>query len=221
MNKTQRLLMILLMAVLALSHFSPVLGGSIFSWKDKNGTRHWSNVAPPASGSSGSVIESRESRAVLEKLTKKQNREQRFKVKKVYDGDTLLVTGLGLTFKVRMAGIDAPETAYRDRPGQPYGHRAKKHLQTLVSGRHVRLKSLGIGAYNRQLAEVFLGRVNINQEMLRAGLAEVYQGRRPAGLDSETYFKIQRQARKAGAGMWAQGSRYQSPRQWRRDHPRK
>ena len=90
-----------------------------------------------------------------------------------------------------------------------------------MDNKKVAIKSYGTGAYNRQLAEVFINGKNINIEMIRAGLAEVYTGRRPKNLDSQIYLKEELKARRAKKGMWIQGRFYKSPRQWRKEHPRK
>ena len=44
-----------------------------------------------------------------------------FKVTHVYDGDTLIAEGHDIEIKVRLAGIDAPETPMRE----PYAARPK------------------------------------------------------------------------------------------------
>lgn len=52
-----------------------------------------------------------------------------FKVVRVYDGDTVMAAGHGITIKVRLLGIDAPETAHGKRkPGQPFSQRSKKYV---------------------------------------------------------------------------------------------
>ena len=144
-----------------------------------------------------------------------------FKVIKVYDGDTILVEGEDLELKIRLAGIDSPETGTRGHKGQPYSREAKEKLAKLVEGRTVSLKSHGIGGFNRVLAEVFSGSVNVNLEMIKAGLAEVYRGGKSGTLDIGTYLREEKKAREAGMGMWALGSHYQSPKTWRKEHPRK
>ncbi|WP_291347494.1 thermonuclease family protein [Desulfobacula sp.] len=126
-----------------------------------------------------------------------------------------------MIFKVRLVGIDSPETGFKGQKSQPFSQKAKQHLTDLLDNKKVAIKSYGTGAYNRQLAEVFIGNKNINIEMIRAGLAEVYTGRRPKKLDSQLYLKEEASARRAGKGMWIQGSRYKSPQQWRKEHPRK
>ncbi len=142
-------------------------------------------------------------------------------VAKVYDGDTLLVKDRNHSFKVRLAGIDAPETGYQERPGQPYSRKAKQYLSRLVLYRQVGLKTHGRGGYDRLLAEVFYEEKNINLAMVRAGLAEVYRGRRPQALDSDQYLGAERRAKSEKAGMWQLGDAYVSPRQWRKKYPLK
>jgi endonuclease YncB( thermonuclease family) len=54
------------------------------------------------------------------------------KVVKITDGDTLVVLDASQTqHKVRLAGIDAPETS------QPFGQRSKEALSALVAGQPV------------------------------------------------------------------------------------
>ncbi|MBC2704749.1 MAG: thermonuclease family protein [Desulfobacula sp.] len=186
------------------------LYGNIYFWTDENGVKHFTNIAPPLNET---VEEFKESDVVFQK--------QQFKVLKVFDGDTIKVTRVDLIFKVRLVGIDSPETGFKGQKSQPFSQKAKQHLTDLLDNKKVAIKSYGTGAYNRQLAEVFIGNKNINIEMIRAGLAEVYTGRRPKKLDSQLYLKEEASARRAGKGMWIQGSRYKSPQQWRKEHPRK
>ena len=55
-----------------------------------------------------------------------------FKIIKIYDGDTVKAAGHGVEIKVRLAGIDAPETKKGKRkPGQPYSLKAKKEMWSL------------------------------------------------------------------------------------------
>lgn len=56
-----------------------------------------------------------------------------FKVTRVYDGDTIKAEGYDIVIKVRLVGIDAPETSKKKgKPGQPYSQQAKKHLAGLI-----------------------------------------------------------------------------------------
>lgn len=140
---------------------------------------------------------------------------------KIFDGDTIKAAGLDLIFTIRLVGIDSPEIGFNGQKTQAFAQKSKEYLINLLNNKMIMLKSYGTGGYNRQLAEVFIDDKNINIEMIRAGLAEVYKGRRPKNFDPQIYIQEESRARQAGKGMWIQGIFYKSPRQWRKEHPRK
>jgi len=76
-----------------------------------------------------------------------------------------------------------------------------------------------VGGYNRVLAEIFVGDTNVNLEMVRSGLAEVYRGKRPDTFDAAPYFQAEKRAKQLRKGMWIQGAAYTSPWQWRKKYP--
>jgi len=86
----------------------------------------------------------------------------------------------------------------------------------LVLHKNVEIKGYGLGPNNRIIGEIFIDGNNINHEMLRAGLAEVYEGKSPESLDLEPYRRLETEARDAGRGIWSQGKKYIPPRIWRR-----
>jgi len=142
-----------------------------------------------------------------------------FKVVRVYDGDTLTATGHDLEIKVRLVGIDAPELKRgKHKPGQPFGQKAKKFLARLVLNKQVFIKGYGLGPYNRPLAVVYVDKENINLEMIKAGLAEAYRGKPALGFDPSPYRTAEAQAKSQRRGMWSQGDKYISPRDWRKMH---
>jgi micrococcal nuclease len=65
------------------------------------------------------------------------------------------------------------------------------------------------------LGTIFLDGKNINLEMVRAGLAEVYRVEPPKDLNLDPFFKAERQSRAEKKGIWIQGDGYVSPRTWR------
>lgn len=188
------------------------VAGDVFIWTDSDGIRHFSNISPPGTGENPIILD--------KEIETRISSGRRFKVVKVYDGDSLLVEGMGLTLKIRMVGIDAPETGGPRKPGQPYSRKAHQYLNRQIEDRSVSLKTYGLGGYNRILAEVFINDTNLNLQMVKAGLAEVYQGSLPKTFDAAPYLAAQDQARQRRIGMWAQDSRYKSPRQWRKENPR-
>ena len=123
------------------------------------------------------------------------------RVSRVFDGDTISVSGVGV---VRMIGVDAPEKTGGYRASEPFGDAATKYMKALLEGQEVRLEYEGPrkDPYNRTLAYVFLrdGRL-ANIEIIRAGWAETYRrfdyARKPAFLTAE------HEAQVAKRGMWA------------------
>jgi len=88
----------------------------------------------------------------------------------------------------------------------------------LVLNKNVEIKEYGHDRHVRTLGVVFLDGKNINLEMVNAGLAEVYRGDLARGLDMVPYWKAEEKAKAAKRGMWTQGDKYISPREWRRTH---
>ncbi len=87
----------------------------------------------------------------------------------VADGDTMtILTVSGERIKIRLEGIDAPER------GQDYGTKARQYLNDLCYGKVVTVESRGEDQYGRTLGVVYLGDLNVNQEMVRNGLAWYY-----------------------------------------------
>lgn len=123
-------------------------------------------------------------------------------VKAVYDGDTvLLATREESRLKVRLYGIDAPETKKPDNPGQPYGAVAKRTLMYKITGRRVVAEIIDIDQYHRAVAVIrFEGR-DINREMVSEGWAWAYRTYLQTPYESE-YISSENRARSRHAGLW-------------------
>jgi endonuclease YncB( thermonuclease family) len=140
-----------------------------------------------------------------------------FKVVRVTDGDTIKVVNNGKASSIRLVGIDAPETSKgKNQPGQPFSRKSTKYLANLVLNKSVEVKSYGTDRYDRTLGVVFFGGENVNLEMVKAGLAEVYRGKTAGGLDLEPYWNAEAEAKKVGRGFWSLRDKYISPKEWRR-----
>lgn len=127
-------------------------------------------------------------------------------VARIVDGDTLIAYTARARFRVRLLGINAPEIAHDGQRGERYGLEAKGHLEHLVAGRSVRLEAYGRDRYERVLAVIWADRVNINLEMVRAGLARA-QGGAGRRAYAHAIKDAEAQARRAGIGIWASGRR--------------
>ena len=140
-----------------------------------------------------------------------------FKVVRVTDGDTIKVVNNGKASTIRLVGIDAPETSKKkNQPGQPFSRKSTKYLVNLVLNKSVEVKSYGTDRYGRTLGVVFVDGKNVNLEMIKAGLAEVYRGKPAGGPGLGPFWKAEAEAKKAGIGMWSLADKYISPKEWRR-----
>ena len=105
-------------------------------------------------------------------------------VTRVVDGDTIDVDvdlGFGMIYKeqrVRMMGIDTPESRTRDLEEKFYGKASKAHLVKKLEGQDVKLVSHDKGKFGRILGELFIGdnAVSVNQQMIDEFHAVPYYG---------------------------------------------
>ena len=142
-----------------------------------------------------------------------------FKITRVSDGDSIEAEGHDIEIKVRLVGIDAPETSKKKRdPGQPFSQKAKEYLANLILNKTVDLKGYGLGPFNRPLVVVYFDGKNINLEMVRAGLAEVYRGIAPHKFNLLPYWQAEKEARDDMMGIWSLEDKYVSPKVWRKIH---
>ena len=101
---------------------------------------------------------------------------------RVVDGDTVdAMIDLGFDTwvhkRIRLQGIDAPETRTRDLDEKAQGFIAKGRLTDLLeasNGEFV-VVSHGVGKYGRCLGTIIIENENINELLIREGLAEVYE----------------------------------------------
>ena len=212
MSPILKTILVVLFAVMAgICLSGSFLSGSMYWWTDGEGVKHFSNIAPPRNSEVQLLNEERF----------KLSRGHQFKIIKIFDGDTVRVKGFGLQFTIRLVGIDTPELGKKRKKDQPYSQEAKKKLTRLIHKKTISLEQYGTGSYNRVLAEIFVNATNINLEMVRSGLAEVYQGKLPNGLEASLYFQAEKMAKQSLKGMWVQGTAYESPRLWRKKFPLK
>jgi len=123
-------------------------------------------------------------------------------VKAVYDGDTvLLVTREESRLKVRLYGIDAPETKKPDMPGQPFGEIAKRTLMYKIIGRRVTAEIVDIDQFKRAVAVIRYSGRDVNREMVAEGFAWAYRQYLQGAYASE-YIGAEDRARSRRAGLW-------------------
>lgn len=117
----------------------------------------------------------------------------------VSDGDTITVLDASRQqYKVRLQGIDAPESR------QAFGNVSKRGLSDLVAGQQVDVRYQKEDRYGRLLGVVFVGGQDVNLAMVSRGLAWHYTfyQRDQSILDRQRYALAQQQAQQAGIGLW-------------------
>lgn len=127
-------------------------------------------------------------------------------VKNVVDGDTITVVSDGVTYKVRLLGIDTPETKDPRKPVQCYGFEASRKMKELVEGKSVVLvvdESQGDkDKYGRLLRYVYLADGTlVNAVMVEEGYAFAYRKYPTAKLND--FISLEQQAKDATRGLWA------------------
>ena len=122
------------------------------------------------------------------------------KVRFIPDGDTIILND---GRRVRLVGIDAPETVKKDKPAQLCAAEAKAALAELVNGRELRIRAFGHDRYGRILGLVVLpdGRV-ANEALLLEGLAFFYWHEDLPREVAGRYPALQREALRTGEGCW-------------------
>jgi len=130
-------------------------------------------------------------------------------VTRVFDGDTVEAAGIG---RVRLLGIDAPETGARFERPAPFAIEARERLQALVLHRWVRFECDGArrDTYGRSLFYLSLESGEfINATLVRLGMARVSARTRLQRWDDLRRAEEDAQARRRG--MWGERPRVPEP----------
>jgi micrococcal nuclease len=125
-------------------------------------------------------------------------------VRRAVDGDTLLLTSGA---RIRLQGVNTPETVKPDHPVEAWGPEASQFTKDFIekAGHRVRLTfSLDRkDRYDRFLAFVWDGDVMLNEELVRAGLAYARRDYRYSEAMKRRFTQVQEEARRAGRGIWS------------------
>jgi micrococcal nuclease len=143
-----------------------------------------------------------------------------FIVIKVVDGDTIDINipdGNYANTRIRLLGVDTPETEKSPGGAMYYGKEASEFTSKTVLGQKVIIvmdeKSKLRDKYHRLLAHIKLadGRI-LNQELITAGCA--YADTRFPHSYYEKYIRLEEAARKDKKGLWEKVRQDQMPK-WR------
>ena len=121
-------------------------------------------------------------------------------VERVVDGDTIIVQGVG---RVRLIGVDTPETVDPRRPVECFGKEASAFTKRLLEGHRARLEydRDRTDRYGRTLAYVYLPNGTFaNAEIVRQGYGHAYTRFPFRYLDE--FRQYEREARQGERGLW-------------------
>ncbi len=130
-------------------------------------------------------------------------------VTRVIDGDTIDVALESGPIRVRLNGIDTPER------GQPWGRQASAALAELVLSKRVEIEPFSQDRYERLVANVFVGTLNVNYALVARGHTWAY--RRYLTRNNLELCSLEAEARSGRRGLWtlAPEARY-APWDWRK-----
>ena len=128
----------------------------------------------------------------------------------VSDGDTITVlTPDKAQIKVRLYGIDCPESK------QAFGNRAKQATSDAVFGKQVTLVIMDTDRYGRSVAIVRYDGLVLQETLLKAGMAWVYDKYCKPGTPCNDWRQMQKEARANRIGLWRDKNPV-PPWEWRR-----
>lgn len=119
---------------------------------------------------------------------------------RVIDGDTILLDG---DERVRLIGVDTPETVHPNKPVEYFGKEASEFTRKMVEGKQVRLEYdwERKDKYDRTLAYVYLeDGTFLNAEIIRQGYGFAYTKFPFKYL--EQFRQYEREAKENKRGLW-------------------
>jgi endonuclease YncB( thermonuclease family) len=130
----------------------------------------------------------------------------RARVQRVSDGDTFIATVRGRRERIRVIGVDTPESVDPNRPDEPYGQEASDFAKHYLDGETVRLAGDAEprDRYGRMLAYVWLEDGTFWNALL---VAEGYAQQLtipPNVTYADLFRQLAREARQHDRGLWAQ-----------------
>lgn len=129
-----------------------------------------------------------------------------YRVTQFYDGDTVAVDMDGKEEKIRMIGVDTPETKDPRKPVQCFGQAASDFTKQLIGNQNVRLEADPTNSnrdrYNRLLRYVYLpDKRLVNAEIIREGYGFAYTSFPFTKL--EEFRAMEAEAKAANRGLWS------------------
>lgn len=128
-------------------------------------------------------------------------------VTRVIDGDTFDIMIDGTKSRIRMLGINTPESVDPRRPVECFGREASNYLKGLIDNKQVRLEKdpnkPDTDEYGRLLRYVFVDNTNIGEVMIRDGYAYEYTYKSEKYVYQNQFKQSEKLAHEGKRGLWA------------------
>jgi micrococcal nuclease len=124
---------------------------------------------------------------------------------RVVDGDTIIIKVKGKEERVRLIGVDTPETKHPKKPVQYFGKEASVFTKRIAEGKRVRLEYdwQKRDKYGRILAYVYLeDGTFLNAEIIKQGYGFAYTKFPFKYL--EDFRQYEKEARENNRGLWGE-----------------
>ncbi len=137
------------------------------------------------------------------------------KVVRVSDGDTVNLLVENKQERIRLASIDAPETAHgSSQPGQPFGEASRKNLAEYVAGKTLTVVCFEKDHYDRHICDIPVNGTTANRLQVEQGYAWANQQAKGKFLRDKSLVDLEKSARQKKLGLWAEPGAV-APWDWR------
>jgi len=137
------------------------------------------------------------------------------KVVRVSDGDTVNLLVENKQERIRLASIDAPETAHgSSQPGQPFGEASRKNLAEYVAGKTLTVVCFEKDHYDRHICDIPVNGTTANRLQVEQGYAWANQQAKGKFLRDKSLPDLEKSARQKKLGLWAEPGAV-APWEWR------
>jgi endonuclease YncB( thermonuclease family) len=137
------------------------------------------------------------------------------KVVRVSDGDTVNLLVENKQERIRLASIDAPETAHgSSQPGQPFGEASRKNLAEYVAGKTLTVVCFEKDHYDRHICDIPVNGTTANRLQVEQGYAWANQQAKGKFLRDKSLVDLEKTARQKKLGLWAEPGAV-APWEWR------
>ena len=146
----------------------------------------------------------KEQNNVVSEEVKSNSKIKDLSVKRVVDGDTVVLEKNGYEYKVRLIGVDTPESVHLDKnKNTKEGKIASDFTKERLTGKKVDIEFdvKPQDKYGRYLVYLYVDGISYNEVLLEEGMARVMMIS-PNVKNKELYAQIEKRAKDKKIGIW-------------------